>query len=222
MKLKYLGICGIISLLSYAAMVLFSPLAYPGYDRLSMAVSDLSADGAPSQALAERLNALFGPCGIVSIMAVCVAVRDVQPKTFRLGIFFFAAMEWVTVVGYKMFPLAQGEDMSSFQNSMHIVVTALVVLFSVVSLILIAVGGRRTIPSLSVWAIVCFAAMLLGAIGTGAMPKAVFGLFERFSTFSAVVFNAVLGIYLLTGKLEKARDITEQSRVKEQRMPKGK
>lgn len=29
----------------------------------------------------------------------------------------------------------------------------------------------------------------------------VLGLFERFSTFSAVVFNAVLGIYLVKGEL---------------------
>lgn len=204
MKLKYLGIFGIVSLLSYTAMVVFSPLAYPGYDWLSMAVSDLSADGAPSQALAERLNALFGPCGVVSVMAVCVAVRGFPPKALRLGVYFFAAMEWITVVGYKMFPLAQGEEMASFQNVMHIVVTALVVLFSVVSLILIAVGGRKTIPSLSVWAVVCFAMMMIGAIGTGAMPKAVFGLFERFSTFSAVVFNAVLGVYLLKGGFERS------------------
>jgi hypothetical protein len=42
--------------------------------------------------------------------------------------------------------------------------------------------------------------MMLGAIGTGAMPKAVFGLCERISAFSAVVFNAVPGVYLLTGK----------------------
>ena len=39
--------------------------------------------------------------------------------------------------------------------------------------------------------------MMIGAIGTGVMPKSVFGLFERFSTFSAVIFNVVLGIYLL-------------------------
>ena len=40
----------------------------------------------------------------------------------------------------------------------------------------------------------------LGPIGTGIMPKSVFGLFERFSTFSAVIFNAVLGTFLLLGK----------------------
>ena len=200
MKLKHLGICGIVSLLSYTAMVVFSPLAYPGYDWLSMAVSDLSAVGAPSVALAERLNALFGPCAVVSVMAVCVGAAACRSKLLKAGIGCFAAMEWVTVVGYKMFPLVQDEAVSSFQNTMHIVVTALVVLLSVVSLVLIAIGaGKEPLPALARWAIVCLAAMLVGALGTGIMPKAVFGLFERFSTFSAVVFNAVLGAFLLKG-----------------------
>lgn len=203
MKLKHLGIFGVISLLSYTAMVAFSPLAYPGYDPLSMAVSDLSAVGAPSKALAEQLNALFGPCAVVSVMAVCVGTAQCRSKLFKAGIGFFAVMEWITVVGYKMFPLVQGEDMSTFQNVMHIVVTALVVLFSVTSLVLIAVGGKKeSIPSLSIWAIVCLAAMMIGAVGTGAMPKSVFGIFERLSTFSAVIFNAVLGMYLLRGKFD--------------------
>lgn len=206
MKLKYLGILGVISLLSYTAMVVFSPLAYPGYDWISMAVSDLSAVGAPSAALSEQLNALFAPCGIVSIMAVCVGVSKCKSLLLRLGVYFFAAMEWVTVVGYKMFPWVQGADASDFQNVMHLFVTALVVLFSIAALVLIAIGGfKEPLPSLSIWAIICLAAMMLGAIGTRAMPKAVFGIFERFSTFSAVVFNAVLGVYLLTGKFEKRK-----------------
>lgn len=200
MKLKHLGIFGVISLLSYTAMVIFSPLAYPGYDWLTMAVSDLSAVGAPSAALAERLNALFGPCAVVSVMAVCVGAAGCRSKLLKTGIGFFAAMEWVTVVGYKMFPWVQGEAASSFQNTMHLLVTVLVVLFSVIGLVLIAIGDRKeSLPSLSNWAIVCLAAMMVGAMGTGIMPKSVFGLFERFSTFSAVIFNAILGIYLLKG-----------------------
>lgn len=200
MKLKYHGVFGIISLLSYTAIVVFSSLAYPGYNWLSMAVSDLSAVGAPSAALAERLNALFGPCAVVSVMAVCVGAAGCRSKLLRAGIGFFAAMEWITVVGYKMFPWVQGAAASSFQNIMHLVVTALVVLFSIISLVLIAIGGREEpLRALSAWAIVCLAAMMIGALGTGILPKSVFGLFERFSTFSAVVFNAVLGMYLLKG-----------------------
>lgn len=43
--------------------------------------------------------------------------------------------------------------------------------------------------------------MLIGPEGTAGLPKAVFGLFERLGTFSAVVFNAVLGINLMKGTL---------------------
>ena len=201
MKLTKLGICGIISLLSYTAMVVFSPLAYPGYDWLSMAVSDLSAVGAPSAELAGQLNALYGPCGLVSIMAVCVASQNLKTKVLRLGIYFFAAMEWISDVGYKLFPWVADADSSHPQNIMHLIVTALVVIFSLAALILSIIGAKKEgMKSLFIWACVCLTAMLLGPVGTGIMPKAVFGLFERFSTFSAVTFNAVLGTFLLLGK----------------------
>ncbi|MBO6239563.1 MAG: DUF998 domain-containing protein [Butyrivibrio sp.] len=201
MKLSKLGICGIISLLSYTAMVVFSPLAYPGYDWLSMAVSDLTAVGAPSAELAGQLNALYGPCGLVSIMAVCVAAQNLKTKILRLGIYFFAAMEWISDIGYKLFPWVADADSSHPQNVMHLIVTALVVIFSLAALILSIIGAKKEgMKSLFIWACVCFTAMLLGPIGTGIMPKAVFGLFERLSTFSAVTFNAVLGTLLLRGK----------------------
>lgn len=203
-RLKKFGILGVISLLSYTAMVVFSPLAYPGYNWLSMAVSDLSAEGAPSQALANQLNALFGPCGLVSIMAVCLAVAECRSKVMKAGIYFFAAMEWVCNVGYKLFPWIKDASASHPQNVMHLAVTVAVVVLSLASLVTVAIGARQEeLKSLSIWAIVCLVAMLLGPIGTGLLPAAVFGLFERFSTFSAVVFNAVLGVYLMRGRFEQ-------------------
>lgn len=188
-------------MLSYTAMVVFSPLAYPGYDWLSMAVSDLSAEGAPSEDLASQLNALFGPCGLVSIMAVCVGVVGCKSKMLKLGIYFFTAMEWACNVGYDLFPWVKDAPASNPQNFMHLLVTVLVVVLSLTSLVLVAIGAKNEqMRSLSIWAIVCLAAMMIGPIGTALLPKAVFGLFERFSTFSAVLFNAVLGIYLAKGR----------------------
>ncbi|MBQ5360827.1 MAG: DUF998 domain-containing protein [Lachnospiraceae bacterium] len=209
MKLRHLGIFGIISLVSYAAMVFLSPLSYPGYDPLSMAISDLGAVGAPSAALAERLNALYGPAAVVSVMAVCVGASGCRSKLLRTGIGLFAAMEWISTAGYRMFPLVMGEDMASFQNVMHILVTVLVVALSVLSLVLILAGGRiEGLSSLSLAAGLCLFCMLAGAMGTGLMPKGVFGLFERLSAFSAVVFNAFLGVFLWKGRFsEGERDI---------------
>ena len=200
-RLRLLGILGVISLLSYTAMVVFSPFAYPGYDWLSMAVSDLSAEGAPSEDLASQLNALFGPCGLVSIMAICVGVVGCKSKMLKLGIYFFTAMEWACNVGYDLFPWVKDAPASNPQNFMHLLVTVLVVVLSLTSLVLVAIGAKNEqMRSLSIWAIVCLAAMMIGPIGTALLPKAVFGLFERFSTFSAVLFNAVLGIYLAKGR----------------------
>lgn len=205
-RVRMFGILGVISLLSYTAMVVFSPLAYPGYDWLSMAVSDLGAEGAPSEQLASQLNALFGPCGLVSIMFVCVGVTGCKSKVLKSGIYFFAAMEWVCNVGYNLFPWVKDAPASNPQNVMHLLVTVLVVVFSLASLVLVAIGARKEeMKSLGIWAIVCLVAMLIGPLGTSLLPKAVFGLFERFSTFSAVVFNAILGIYLMKGRFGKVR-----------------
>ena len=204
MKLSRLGICGVLSLLSYLAMVVFSPLAYPGYDWMRMAVSELSAVGAPSRELAAQLNSLFGPCGIVSVVAVCVAVVGCRTRKLRLGVYCFAAMEWLCTVGYSCFPWVSAADHLIFQNFMHLAITVLVVLLSIVSLVLIAVSARKeNLRSLGVWAALCLAAMLVGAVGSNVFPQSVFGIFERLSTISAVVFNAVLGWYLFAGKLGK-------------------
>lgn len=56
--IRKLGLLGIVSLLSYTAAVVLSPLAYPGYNCISQAVSDLSADSAPSRVFWNQLDSL--------------------------------------------------------------------------------------------------------------------------------------------------------------------
>ena len=54
--LQRLGLLGVVSFLSYTAAVVFAPLAYPNYNWMAQAVSDLSAADAPSLALWNRLG----------------------------------------------------------------------------------------------------------------------------------------------------------------------
>ena len=100
-----------------------------------------------------------------------------------------------------MFPLTESGNPEDFQNIMHLVVTVLVVLFSVTALFFIVIGGVRDkqYVSLAVWAGVALLFMIMGAIGTNVMPANLFGISERFSVFAATGFNAVLGIYLFRG-----------------------
>jgi hypothetical protein len=201
-RINYLGLLGIVSLVSYTFAVLFSPLDYPGYDWISQAVSDLSASDAPSLLLWQRLSALYGVCALVSIMMVCVYIRGKLTRTIRHGIYTFAYMEWISSIGYTLFPLSSAGFSGTFNDIMRVyVVTALVVILSVVSLILIMIGGyrNRKYASLAVWATIALAFMFAGSVGAGAVPRAYFGIVERCSVFSTVSFNAVLGWYLFSG-----------------------
>ena len=73
--LNYFGLTGIISILSYTAAVFFAPLAYPGYNPLAQAVSDLSAANAPSLSLWNQLSALYNVCEVLCVMTVCIGIQ---------------------------------------------------------------------------------------------------------------------------------------------------
>lgn len=199
--IHWCGLLGIVSLLSYTAAVIFSPIAYPGYNWMAQAVSDLSASNAPSKLLWAQLASLYGVCGMVSIMMVCVFIQGRLNKILRLGIYLFAGMNWVSSIGYSMFPLSDKGNAGTFQDTMHIVVTALVVLLSILSLAVIMFGGYRDkrYRSIAAWATVSLSLMFMGAIGVGIVPADYFGIPERFSVFAATGFNAVLGAYLFGG-----------------------
>ena len=200
--INWFGLMGIVSFLSYIAAVVFSPLAYPSYNWMEQAVSDLSAVSAPSKMLWTQLAALYEICGIVSVTIVCIYVKDnMQNKCLRVGIYLFAVMNWISAVGYRMFPLTDAGYLGGFQNMMHLIVTILVVVSSIVSLIVIMVGGYRghSYVSLANWALVAFLMMFIGAIGTNVVPKEYFGIAERFSVLAATGYNAVLGAYLFMG-----------------------
>ena len=188
---------GLVSLLSYAAAVIFSPLAYPGYDWMAQAVSDLSADTAPSRVLWKRLSALYMPCGIVCVTLCCITIKDHFNRAVRTGIGLFALMNWVSAVGYAMFPLTQAGISGQLQDVMHLIITAAVVLLSIASLTLIACGGlwQRACPVLGRWALAALSLMIAGAVGTGVLPRAYFGIPERFSVFACAGFTAVLGVF---------------------------
>ena len=203
--IQYLGLLGVVSFLSYTAAVVFAPLAYPGYDWMAQAVSDLSAANAPSLALWNRLSALYNVCETACVLAVCVGIQGRKTRLLRAGVYLFAIMEWVSAVGYRMFPLSDSGYAGAFQDVMHMAVTAVVVLLSIVSLVLIIIAGAKSRDCLSygICAAVALAMMMTGAFGMKLVPADYFGIIERFSVFAATGFNAALGIHLFLSTPEE-------------------
>lgn len=210
--LNYLGLLGVISFLSYTAAVIFSPLAYPGYNWLSQAVSDLSAADAPSLRLWNQLSSLYNVCEVLCAVVACIGIQNKESKLLRIGVYLFAIMEFVSAVGYRMFPLSTSGYAGSFQDVMHMIITAVVVLLSIASLVLIIIAGfkAKKYKSYAICALVALCMMLVGALGMKIVPADYFGVVERFSVFAATGFNAALGLHLFFSKeMPKNKDEKE-------------
>ena len=209
--INWFCLSGILAALCYLLHDIIGAMNYPGYDFMSQAVSDLTATDAPSFVVASGISSVYGMFSLVCCACLCVLVGGVKSKGFKLGVYLFAAMNLVSAVGYSLFPLSGAGYDGSVQSFIHVyVVTILVVLLSIASLILIAVfafkSGRKWLGGLAVLA---FVLMFVGAVGSQSVPKEIFGVIERFSTYSAVVFLAVLSVYGFVGGFEKSKKINK-------------
>lgn len=200
--LNYLGLLGVVSFLSYAVAVSFSPFAYPGYNWLSQAVSDLSAKDAPSLGLWNQLSSLYNVCEVLCSVVVCIGIQSKKSKLLKIGVYLFAIMEFISAVGYRMFPLSSSGYAGTFQDVMHMIITAIVVLLSIVSLVIIIIAGfkEKEYKSYAICALIALCMMLVGALGMKIVPAEYFGVVERFSVFAVTGFNASLGLHLFFEK----------------------
>lgn len=206
----WLLICGILNVVFYLLHDCIGARFYPGYNWMAQAVSDLTATDAPSRLIASEFTKIHGIFSCVACTLICIFAKELwkeaSEKILRLGLYLFVTMHWISAIGYSLFPLTGSGYDGSFQSFVHVyVITVLVVLLSIVSLILIAVGGFKSGNKVLAWcAFVAFLMMFFGAAGSAAVPRAYFGIVERFSTYSAVCFTAAIAViaFLKFGKIE--------------------
>ena len=200
---RLLSLSGVVAAVFYFLHIFFGTQNYPNYSSLSQAVSDLTATDAPSFVIASRFSALYSMFAVLGCTFLCLIVTNQINKTFRLGVYLYTIMNWISSVGYTLFPLSSKGFQGTFQDVMHFyVVTTSVVLLSIVSLTLIFIGGWRNKETkvIAILGLIALISMFVGAIGVGVAPKEYFGLFERFSGFSVVIYTALLGLFGYTFK----------------------
>ena len=114
--LNYCGLLGVAAFLSYTAAVVFSPIAYPGYDWMAQVVSDLSASNAPSLRLWNQLSSLY-ICTLVCAMMVCVGIQGKKNRLLQVGIkmhiFSTVIVVLLSIVSLVLIIIAGAKDKSS-------------------------------------------------------------------------------------------------------------
>ncbi len=199
---NWLGLMGVAGYIIYLLAVFISPRAYPGYNWMGQAISDLFAHDAPSRDLYTQFTTVSSAFGLVFVTLACLYVQNRLNKTLRKGIYLFAVLSWINNMGYTLFPLTESGYAGTFQDIIHtFVVTSAVVILSIASLIVIMIGGyrERKYRSIALFATISLCCMIVGTIGLGIVPPAYGGAMERLSVFSASGFSLVLGGYVFIG-----------------------
>ncbi|MGI6767708.1 MAG: DUF998 domain-containing protein [Bacilli bacterium] len=200
MLINWFCLLGVFQLLFYLLHDVIGALNYPGYNWLNQAVSDLTSADAPSRFIAGSLSNIYALFSVLSMSMLSIIIQENKVRAIRIGIHLFTLMIWISAIGYTLFPLSKSGYAGTFQDIMHLyVITILVVLLSIISLVFIIVGGFKSQGKdkyLAITACLALIMMFVGAIGSGVLAgKKGFGILERFSTYSAVVFGSILSIY---------------------------
>ncbi len=195
---------GALAVISYALHVVFGRLGYDGYDWLSQAISDLTADDSPSRVVARWFSGLYGAFSVIALTISLTIWREHGTKTERLGVMLFTMMLFISAVGYALFPLTAAGYSGTFRDVMHMVVTVLVVALTIASLITLIIGyhktGRVTAFRVSLGALL---ALMVSAVLTGLVPAAYFGVAERVSVYTVVLYMMFLVVIAYTLEVRK-------------------
>ena len=189
--------CGIVSAMLYVAMNVIATMQYPGYRSISQTVSELSAIGAPSRPLWASLGAVYN----VLVMAFGLGVwRSAGAKrALRIAGLLLAA---TGAIGFVWPPMHMRGEGFTGTDTMHIVVSAVWVVLSLVAvgLAAAALGGRFRLYSIATLVVQLVFGAWTGMDGPRIaenLPTPWVGLIERINIAVFLAWEIVLAIVLM-------------------------
>lgn len=196
---KIFAFSGMLAVLMYFTHVIVGNLLYPGYDPLAQAVSDLTASLSPAKNVAGIFSTLYGIFVIVLSLGIMIRFYQKVNVPFSVGTLLLVLMTVISFVGYGLFPLSDAGFNGTFSDSMHMVVTILVVVLTIGTLLAFGIGLAKAKLS-RFWMVTTFVTlglMFLGSILTATLPTSLFGLSERISLYSLQGYFIILSFALL-------------------------
>jgi len=196
--IKLIPLFGIFSVIFYFLHVILGEIFYEGYNPLAQAISDLTASNSPSKNIAGLFSLFYGICSVIFSIGFFAYFSKKINKAVTVSSLIFCIMNIVSFFGYTFFPLSESGYAGAFQDKMHMTVTVLVVLLTIVSLVLFTVGflkvkghKRLGVISLSTLLILMAGAMLINIV-----PKEYFGAAERINVYSIIIYTGILSFWM--------------------------
>ena len=196
--IEIFSLFGVMGVFFYFLHVLLGTLFYEGYNPMAQAISDLTASNSPSRNIAMLFSILYGIFTVVFAICFLVYFRQKINKCVTFGAGFFCSMTIVSFLGYTFFPLSESGYAGTFQDKMHMAVTIMVVLFTIIALILFVIGFLKTknIKYLAIISLCTFLLLLTGSMLMNILPKEYFGMAERINVYAIVIYTGILSLWM--------------------------
>ncbi len=197
---QILSLSAILGVIFYIIHVILGGILWKGYNHMTQTISELTGENAPDAAFLSKLTFAYGILLVIfSISLLMIFLQKKVHKLAILGSILLIVMEITSLIGYSLFPLNTELDMSSFQNMMHMVVTAVVVICTIGFGFFIGIGLLKTkgLKRIGIFVLVC--AIIITVAGSltpitmvNNIPIA--GLFERINIFTLHICTIGLSI----------------------------
>jgi len=195
---RVFSLLGLIGVIFYFLHVIFGSLLYEGYNPMAQAISDLTAKDSPSRNIAMLFSIIYGIFTVIFSTYFFVYFKQKINKCVTFGAGFFCIMNFISFFGYTFFPLSKAGYAGTFQDKMHMVVTVLVVIFTIISLVLFIIGFFRTDNHKIIGTIsLCvFILLLTGTMLINILPTEYFGIAERINVYTVVIYTGILSLWM--------------------------
>lgn len=193
----------------YVLHVILGGFFWKDYSHLQQPISDLTASGAPGRSTLLIFTNVYGILALIFAVSFTV----LESRKYNLAVFLggisFIIMHTVSIL-YGFFPQDLPGNGITFAGRMHLVVTALIVPFTVLSPFLVGAGMRKTAEGkkLGDFSVLCgIMILILGGLAGLFYAKNLpyFGLVERLNIGTLQAWTFALSCKLSTGKGIKSK-----------------
>jgi hypothetical protein len=198
---KLLLLCGIVGAIVYVGTVILGGLLRPGYSHISMAISELVADGAPNRTLLSSLFLLYN--ALLTVFGIGLFLKTNSPSRGRVGgIVGSLALVLVGMAGILMelvFPQEPGGTATTWTGMMHFVMAGIASLGTMVAILSL---GRwfREFPDLKsyvTYSMISVSVIFIsGSLSAAALANhsVLFGLIERITILTFTLWMFFVGL----------------------------
>lgn len=197
---------GMISVLIYVLHIILGGILWKEYNHLQQPISDLTATGAPDRFLLLIFTNIYGILALIFAISFTVFESKKYNRLVFLGGLSFILLHIVSI-SYSFFPQDLPGAAVSFNGIMHLVVTILIVPFTILTPFLMGFGFRKINGwhifgnfSLICGIIILLFGFLSGLFFANRFPY--FGLIERLNIGTLQIWTFIFSYKLVKNNYE--------------------